>query len=175
MQLIVLSGVTDSGKTTILDKLYTRLKKNKEFSIQFERGTSKENGNLVNDHRVLFRGKDKDKKDINVVITSQGDNTDELALNVLFFIESSLICKENNMEIDYWVLSENIGKSSENKRGNKITGFIKKLFEYFEIVRDDTCVLRTTKTKDNKENANNNILSQIIKKLNIEEVNDEVQ
>ena len=44
-----------------------------------------------------------------------------------------------------------------------------------EIVRDDTCVLRRTNTKDNKENANNNILSQIIKKLNIEEVNDEVQ
>lgn len=173
MKLIVLSGVTDSGKTTILDKLYTKLDKNKEFSIQFERGTSKENGNSVNDHRVLFRGKDKNKKDINVVITSQGDNTDELALNVLFFIESSLICKEKN--IDYWVLSENTGKSSENKRANKITGCINKLFEYFKIVRDDECVVTTTNTKDNKENANNNILSQIIKKLNIEEVNDEVQ
>lgn len=90
MELVIMSGPSKSSKTTILDRLYNCLT-GKEHFVEALGGYANKEG----DHRVLFRGKDKNEKEINIVITSQGDNTDELLMNILFFINSSLYCKKN--------------------------------------------------------------------------------
>ena len=87
MEVIVLSGESSSGKTTILDNLYNELVKN-NFTILDHKETDD-----PKDHRVFLNGKDSDSNDINVVITSPGDNCRELFINYLFVIDC---CFYNN-------------------------------------------------------------------------------
>lgn len=134
MEAVILLGRSGSGKTATLDRLYKYIT-NKEESTNkpklvnnqiFEEKFSDETTDK-RDHRVLLRGKDKTEKDINVVITSPGDNADELLKNVLFFFKSYLFCKNESVSIDYWLLSEN---TSHKKVRDYIGEFVELIKKY---------------------------------------------
>ena len=169
MEVIVLSGKSNSGKTTILDNLYNELVKN-NFTILDHKETDD-----PKDHRVFLNGKDSDGNDINVVITSPGDNAKELLNNYLFYIDS----KRLNKNIDYWILSENI-------KNNEIHEWLSKLLDIIQDINQEKINKDYIKTKQcrnstrnrNQERINEDnkrCLDEILKKLNIKEVKNEVQ
>lgn len=169
MEVIVLSGKSNSGKTTILDNLYNELVKN-NFTILDHKETDD-----PKDHRVFLNGKDGDGNGINVVITSPGDNAKELLNNYLFYIDS----KRLNKNIDYWILSENI-------KNNEIHEWLSKLLDIIQDINQEKINKDYIKTKQcrnstrnrNQERINEDnkrCLDEILKKLNIKEVKNEVQ
>lgn len=169
MEVIVLSGKSNSGKTTILDNLYNELVKN-NFTILDHKETDD-----PKDHRVFLNGKDGDGNGINVVITSPGDNAKELLNNYLFYIDS----KRLNKNIDYWILSENI-------KNNEIHEWLSKLLDIIQDINQEKINKDYIKTKQcrnstrnrNQERINEDnkrCLDEILKKLNIKKVKNEVQ
>ena len=169
MEVIVLSGKSNSGKTTILDNLYNELVKN-NFTIVDHKKTDD-----PKDHRVFLNGKDGDGNDINVVITSPGDNAKELLNNYLFYIDSRRLHKN----IDYWILSENI-------KNNEIHEWLSKLLDIIQDINQEKinkdyiktkqCRNSTWHRKEERINKDNQqCLKDILEKLNIKEVKNEVQ
>lgn len=164
MEVIVLSGKSNSGKTTILNNLYNELIKN-----NFTRVDHKETDD-PKDHRVFLNGKDGDGNGINVVITSPGYNAKELLNNYLFYIDS----KRLNKNIDYWILSENI-------KNNEIHEWLSKLLDIIQDINQEKINKDYIKTKQcrnstrnrNQERINEDnkqCLKDILEKLNIKEV-----
>ena len=162
MEVIVLSGENSSGKTTILDNLYKKLKDD-DFEEKMSHYTYDRK-----DHRVFLNGKDSDGNDINVVITSPGDNAKELLNNFLFYID----CYRLSKNIDCWILSKNTKNNEIHEWLIKLLDIIKD-FNQEEINKDYINTIRHRKQeridKDNKQ-----CLDEILEKLNIEEVKNEV-
>lgn len=169
MEVIVLSGKSNSGKTTILDNLYNELVKN-NFTILDHKETDD-----PKDHRVFLNGKDSDGNDINVVITSPGDNCRELFINYLFVIDC---CFYNNKELlkkDYWILSENTKYNNVKKSFEILCEKIKNhqfknIINYSKVTTNK----KERKDKSGQKDDNKQCLKDILEKLNIKEVNDEV-
>ena len=169
MEVIVLSGKSNSGKTTILDNLYNELIKN-NFTILDHKETDD-----PKDHRVFLNGKDSDGNDINVVITSPGDNCRELFINYLFVIDC---CFYNNKELlkkDYWILSENTKYNNVKKSFEILCEKIKNhqfknIINYSKVTTNK----KERKDKSGQKDDNKQCLKDILEKLNIKEVNDEV-
>lgn len=169
MEVIVLSGKSNSGKTTILDNLYNELVKN-NFTILDHKETDD-----PKDHRVFLNGKDSDGNDINVVITSPGDNCRELFINYLFVIDC---CFYNNKELlkkDYWILSENTKYNNVKKSFEILCEKIKNhqfknIINYSKVTTNK----KERKDKSGQKDDNKQCLDEILEKLNIKEVNDEV-
>lgn len=169
MEVIVLSGKSNSGKTTILDNLYNELVKN-TFTILDHKETDD-----PKDHRVFLNGKDSDGNDINVVITSPGDNCRELFINYLFVIDC---CFYNNKELlkkDYWILSENTKYNNVKKSFEILCEKIKNhqfknIINYSKVTTNK----KERKDKSGQKDDNKQCLKDILEKLNIKEVNDEV-
>lgn len=170
MEVIVLSGKSNSGKTTILDNLYNELDKN-NFTILDHKETDD-----PKDHRVFLNGKDGDGNGINVVITSPGDNCRELFINYLFVIDC---CFYNNKELlkkDYWILSENTKYNNVKKSFEILCEKIKNhqfknIINYSKVTTNK----KERKDKSGQKDDNKQCLKNILEKLNIKEVNDEVQ
>ena len=167
MEVIVLSGKSNSGKTTILDNLYNELSKN-----NFTRVDHKETDD-PKDHRVFLKGKDSNGKEINVVITSPGDNAHEILLNFIFFIKCYFQCKAKSCGVDYWLLSEKC------KNNNKHTPYIEKLFEIRNEHQNEFEIktIWVTKKKIFVSSDKDKYVKEILEflNLNIKEVKNEVQ
>lgn len=169
MEVIVLSGKSNSGKTTILDNFYKKLKDD-DFEEKMSHYTYDRK-----DHRVFLNGKDSDGNDINVVITSPGDNCRELFINYLFVIDC---CFYNNKELlkkDYWILSENTKYNNVKKSFEILCEKIKNhqfknIINYSKVTTNK----KERKDKSGQKDDNKQCLDEILEKLNIKEVNDEV-
>ena len=163
MEVIVLSGKSNSGKTTILDNLYNELIKNNFTRVNHKKTDDPK------DHRVFLKGKDSNGKDINLLITTPGDNAKELLNNFLFYID----CYRLSKNIDCWILSENTKNNEIHEWLIKLLDIIKD-FNQEEINKDYINTIRHRKQeridKDNKQ-----CLDEILEKLNIKEVKNEVQ
>lgn len=108
-KIVKISGSSNSGKTSILDKVCNELKTKYNFNVDEkidEQVIESQDPNCkVSDHRCLLKGKNKDKKDISIVITSPSDNQKEIINNLLFIMEC--LVKGTPSPIDFWLLSEN--------------------------------------------------------------------
>ncbi|MDY5967477.1 MAG: hypothetical protein SPJ08_00510 [Sphaerochaetaceae bacterium] len=169
MEVIVLSGKSNSGKTTILDNLYKKLKDD-DFEEKMSHYTYDRK-----DHRVFLNGKDSNGKDINLLITTPGDNAKELLNNFLFYID----CYRLSKNIDCWILAE-------NTKNNEIHEWLSKLLDIIQDINQEKINKDYIKTKQcrnstrnrNQERINEDnkrCLDEILKKLNIKEVKNEVQ
>ncbi len=108
-KIIKVSGASNSGKTSILDKVYNELKTTYGFNVYEkvdEQVIKTQDPNCkASDHRCLLKGKNKAGEEISIVITSPGDNQKEIINNLLFIMEC--LVKGAPSPIDFWLLSEN--------------------------------------------------------------------
>ncbi len=164
MEVIVLSGKSNSSKTTILDNLYNELIKNNFTRVDHKKTDDPK------DHRVFLNGKDSDGNDINVVITSPGDNYRELLINYLFVVDCCLYSNKEMLKIDYWIISEN------TEHENVKNAFDKSLknHKYANIISCFEVITTNENDKLKQDQNNKQCLDEILEKLNIKEVNDEV-
>lgn len=176
MKLVILSGPDNSWKTSILDEVYKSLCL--ENALKFFEPMDRDEfftPDNPKDHRVLLRGKYKDEREINIVITSQGDNDREKLLNCLFFIKCCECCSKKPSDINYWLLS----KRPHRKEKNDYEGMLKKLF-INESDQEDSKQLLEINTKPLKNcsyETKDKYVKEILEflNLNIEEVQNEVQ
>ena len=165
MEVIVLSGESSSGKTTILDNLYKKLKDD-DFEEKMSHYTYDRK-----DHRVFLNGKDSDGNDINVVITSPGDNYRELLINYLFVVDCCIYSNKEMLKIDYWIISEN------TEHENVKNAFDKSLknHKYANIISCFEVITTNENDKLKQDQNNKQCLDEILENLNIKEVKNEVQ